>query len=87
MQLILFNYLAGNSVRFADLITPISSSNWNNWQLGQNDSSSDGSGHFFRALNTQTHMAIVVANSYKSLWSKKHGKNDYILVHNWLSIV
>ena len=57
--------LAGHRVGFADLVTPEASSDGNNGELGQDDGSSDGSGHLLGALDTKTDMAIVVSNSWK----------------------
>ena len=50
---------------FTNLVTPITSSYWNNRQLGQNNGTSDCSGHFFWALDTKTHMSVVITNSNK----------------------
>merc|ERR1719242_2150722 len=52
---------------FADLVTPEASSDGNNGELGQDDGSSDGSGHLLGALHTKTDVAVVVSNSYESL--------------------
>lgn len=60
---------AWNSVDFSDLVTPISSSDWDNVQLGLNDSSSDGSGNFFSALNSQTNVSVVISNNNEGLES------------------
>lgn len=60
-------HLAGHGVGLADLVTPITSPDGDNGQLGQDDGSTDGCGHLFGALHPQTHMAIVVANGNKGL--------------------
>ena len=57
--------LAGHCVGFADLVTPEASSDGNNGELGQDDGSSDGSGHLLGALHTKTDVAVVVSNSWK----------------------
>ena len=57
--------LAGHRVGFADLVTPEASSDGNNGELGQDDGSSDSSGHLLGALDTKTNVAVVISNSWK----------------------
>lgn len=45
-----------------NFISPVPSSNRNDGQLGKCDSASNSSGHFFGALNTKSHMPIVVTH-------------------------
>lgn len=52
---------------FTDLVTPVTSPDGDDGQLGQNDGSTDGCGHLFGAFHTQTHVAVVVTNGDKSL--------------------
>lgn len=52
---------------FADLVTPVASSNGNDGQLGQDDGSADSSGYLFGALHSQTNVAIVVTDSNEGL--------------------
>lgn len=61
------SHLAGHGVGLSDLVTPITSPDGNNGQLGQDDGTTDGGGHLFGALHTQTHMTVVVANGNKGL--------------------
>jgi len=51
------------------LVTPISSSDWNNSQFGEDDGSSDGSGNFLSALDSKTDVSIRISNDYESLES------------------
>lgn len=60
-------HLAGHGVGFADFVTPVTSPDGDDGQLGKDDSSTDGGGHLLRALHPQTHMAIVVTNSNEGL--------------------
>merc|ERR550525_2113966 len=71
--------LAGHRVGFADLVTPEASSDGNNGELGQDDGSSDSSGHLFGALDTKTDMAVVVSDSYESLESSSLTSSGLLL--------
>merc|ERR1712018_665530 len=42
-------------------------SDGNNGELGQDDGAADSSGHLLGALDAQTHVSVVVSNSYESL--------------------
>lgn len=53
-----------------DLVTPVTSPDGDDGQLGQDDGSTDGGGHLFGALHTQTHVAVVVADGNKGLKNK-----------------
>lgn len=59
--------LARDSVWFSDLVTPVSSSDRNDREFGQDDGTTDSSGYFLGALHSQTNVAIEVANSDKGL--------------------
>ena len=59
-------------MRATDLISPETTSDRNDGELGQNDSSSDGGGHLLGALDTETNVAVVVSNSCKNIF-------DYIV--------
>lgn len=61
------SHLAWHGMWFSDLVTPVSSSDGNDGQFGQDDGSSDSCGYLFGALHPQTNMAIVVTNSDKGL--------------------
>lgn len=60
-------HLAGYGVRLTNLVTPITSPDRDNRQLGKDDRPTDGCGHLFGALHSQTHMTIVVTNGNKGL--------------------
>jgi len=55
--------LAWDGVWFTKFGTPVTSSNWNNRQLSQNDSCSDGVGNFFGALDSESDVSVVVTNN------------------------
>lgn len=52
---------------FTNFVTPITSPDRDDGQLGQDDGPTDGCGHLLGALHAQTHMAIVVTNGDKGL--------------------
>ena len=51
----------------SDLVTPIASSDWDNGQLGEDDSSSNSGGDFLAALHTETDVSVVVADGHEGL--------------------
>jgi len=59
--------LAWNGVGFSDLVPPVSSSNWNDGQFGQDNSSTNCSGYFLGALDSKTDVSVEVANGNESL--------------------
>merc|ERR1719495_2997704 len=61
--------LARDGVRTTDLVSPETTSDWNNGKLGQDNSSSDGSCHLLGALDTKSNMSVVVSNGNESLES------------------
>jgi len=61
--------LGGDGVGKSDLVSPISSSNGNDRELGQDDGTSDGCGNFLRALNAKSAMALLVSNNDESFKS------------------
>ena len=52
---------------FTELVTPVTTTHWNDGQLGLDDGTPDGSGDFFGALHSQTNMSIVISDSNESL--------------------
>lgn len=70
------DYLAGHSVRPANLVAPVSASYRYHWQFGQNDSTSNCCCHFFGTLHTQANMSIWVANS----WKKKYYETMQLVI-------
>jgi len=65
----LSGHLRGNGVGFTDLVTPESSPDGNDGELGEGDGTTDGSGHLLAALNAKTNVSVVVTNSDESLES------------------
>lgn len=51
----------------ADLVTPVTSADWKDRQLSEDDSTTDGSGDFLAALHAQTNVSIVVSDSHEGL--------------------
>ena len=56
--------LAGNSVGLNDLVTPEATPDGNNGELGEDDGATDSSGHLLGALHAQTHVPVVVSDSW-----------------------
>jgi hypothetical protein len=54
-------------VWFAQLVAPESPPHGHDGELGEDDSAADGSGHLLRALDAETHVAVVVADGDKGL--------------------
>lgn len=76
-------------MRSTDFVTPITSSNRDNTQFGKDNSTSNSSGNFFRALHSKSNVSIVITNNNKSLKScsltssslllDRHDFHDFIL--------
>lgn len=60
-------YLAWDGVGLSDLVAPISSSDWNDRQLGEDDGTPNCGGYFLAALNAETDVTVVVPDSNKRL--------------------
>jgi hypothetical protein len=56
-------------VRLTKVGTPVTTSNGDDGQLGDNDSSSDSSGDFLGSLDTETDVALGVTNDDNGLES------------------
>ena len=69
-------YLAGDGVGFSDFVTPVASPDRDDWQLGQDDGSTDGCSNLLRALDAKTDVAIVVPNGYKGLSREEEGDRN-----------
>ena len=54
-------------MRFTKLVTPVTSSDWDNRELGKDDSATDGGGDFLAALHTESDVAIVVTDGHEGL--------------------
>lgn len=61
--------LGWEGVRSTQVGTPISSSNWDNGQLGDDDSSTDGSCDFLGGLDTETDVSLGVTDDNNGLES------------------
>jgi hypothetical protein len=60
-------HLAWDSVRLANLVSPVVSSFRDDGELGQEVGPLDGRGYLLGTLNTQPDMTIVVPNGYRCL--------------------
>jgi hypothetical protein len=54
-------------MRFTNFVTPVATSDRNYAEFRQDDGTTNGSGDFFGALDTQTNVAIMVTNCNKGL--------------------
>jgi len=80
---------SGDSVGKSDLVSPISSSDWDDSQFGGGDCSSDGSGNFLCAFNSETDVSIEISDNNESLESGSlsgsglllngHNLDDFVL--------
>jgi hypothetical protein len=61
--------LGWQRVRKTQVCTPVSSSNWQNAQLGDDNSSADGSCDFLGGLNTETNVSLRVTDDNDGLES------------------
>jgi len=59
--------LGGDCVGSTDLVTPVTSADWNNCELGENDSTTNSSSNFLGALDAETDVSVGVTNKNKSL--------------------
>jgi hypothetical protein len=56
-------------MRISNSGSPVSSSDWDDAEFGKDHGSTDGGSDFFRTFDTETNMAITVANDNKCLES------------------
>merc|ERR1712012_1306002 len=54
---------ARNGMGFSDLVTPVSTTHRDDGQLGEDDSSSNGSSHLFGAFDAEANVTIAVTDS------------------------
>jgi len=54
--------LARNGMGLANLVTPVSTTNRDNRELGKNDSTTNSSSNFLAALNAKTDMTVIVTD-------------------------
>ena len=59
--------LARNGVRATDLVTPETTTHGDDGELSQDDGTTNGSGHFFGALDAQTDVSVVISDGDKGL--------------------
>merc|ERR1712012_1142164 len=59
--------LQGTVWGFANLVTPETTSDGQDGQLGQDDGAADGGGDFLGALDAQSNVAVVIADGDESL--------------------
>ena len=59
--------LTGDSVWSTELVTPVTTSDWDNRELGKDDSTTDGGGDFLGALDAKTDVTVLVTDSDNSL--------------------
>lgn len=57
-------HLKGHGVRETETSTPVPTSDWDQLQLGSNDSSSDGCCHLLGALGTKANVTILITNKH-----------------------
>ena len=62
-------YLAGDSMRLTKFISPVTTSDWHDRELGQDNCTADSSSNFLGALDTKADMTIFVTDSDNSLES------------------
>jgi hypothetical protein len=75
-------YLAWNGVWFSKFGTPVTSSDWNNRKLGQNNSRSDGVSDFFGTLDSESDVSGVISDDDGGLESSSLTGSGLFL--NWL---
>ena len=72
----------------SELSTPVTSSNGNDRELGEDDGSSDGGSDFLCALDTETEMAVKVSDSDERLESSTLTSSSLLLdghdLHNFV---
>merc|ERR1719219_977146 len=63
----LASHLARNGVRSSNLVTPETTTNGDNRQLGQDDGATDGGGNLLGAFDAQTNVTVTVSDSHEGL--------------------
>ena len=76
--------LAGNGMRFTELVTPVSSTDWDNRQLSQDDGTSDSSGDFLGALDSKSDVSSAVTDGDNGLESSTLSSTGLFLY--WLDL-
>jgi len=72
----------------SDLVNPISSSDGNHREFGQDDGTTNGCGNFFGTFHSKTQMSVVISNNDKSfessslscsgLFLDRHDLHDFV---------
>jgi len=60
-------YLARDGVWETDLVSPVSTKDWNNGELGLHDGTTDSGGHLLGALHAEADMTVHVTNDDEGL--------------------
>lgn len=61
-------HLTRHCVRLADLVTPVTTSNGDDGELGEDDSTANRSGYLLRALDSQSNVTVAVSDGNESLY-------------------
>jgi len=69
---------------FSDFVTPITSTNGNDRQFGQNDGSTDSSGHFFTAFDAKPYVSVIVTDCHKRLETSSLTGSGLLLDRHYL---
>lgn len=52
---------------FTDLVTPVTATDWNDGELGEDDGSANSSGDFLAALDSQANVTVAVTDGDEGL--------------------
>jgi hypothetical protein len=77
-------HFAWNCVWFTEFGSPVASSDWDDGELGEDDSRSDGVGDFFGALDSEPDVSVVVSDDDGGLESSSLTGSGLFL--NWLDL-
>lgn len=75
----LSGHLAGNSMDVSDLVSPVSSSDWDDVELGNLQTVLDGNLHFLGNLDSQTDVSVLVSDSDDGLESGSLSSSSLLL--------
>lgn len=75
----LSGHLAGNGMDVSDLVSPVSSSDWDNVELGNLQTVLDGNLHFLGNLDSQTDVSVLVSDSDDGLESGSLSSSSLLL--------
>jgi hypothetical protein len=77
-------HFAWDCVRFTEFGSPVASSDWDDGELSEDDSRSDGVGDFFGALDSESDVSGVVSDDDGGLESSSLTGSGLFL--NWLDL-